>query len=67
MLLSEREKQIIQLIKAAPTIKVIAEKIGISYRTTQWHLGRIYAKYHVKNRLELILELMNDDSDDLVR
>lgn len=57
IILSEREKQIIHLIKNVPSLKVMAVMLGISYRTLQWHLSRLYAKFHVRNRLELIIEI----------
>lgn len=57
--LTEREKEIISLIKEMPTLKQLAEKLGISYRTLQWHLSRLYAKFRVQNKFELILALVD--------
>jgi len=57
--LTEREKEIICLIRDMPTLKALAEQLGISYRTLQWHLSRLYAKFRVQNKFELILELID--------
>lgn len=57
--LTEREKQIIGLIRETPTLKEIANTLGISYRTLQWHLSRLYAKFRVQNKFELLLELVD--------
>lgn len=59
IILTEREKQIIALIRETPTLKILAEQLGISYRTLQWHLSRLYAKFRVQNKFELILELVD--------
>ncbi len=57
--LTEREKEIISLIREMPTLKKMADELGISYRTLQWHLSRLYAKFRVQNKFELILELVD--------
>ena len=67
IILTEREKEIIYLIKELPNLKTLAEHIGISYRTLQWHLSRLYAKFRVKNKFELILALIELKPDFLVR
>lgn len=49
-LLSEREKNVLQLVAEGLTDKEIAEQLDISTRTVNFHLGHIYAKLGVKGR-----------------
>lgn len=63
MELTEREKEIIPLIKDVPNLNVLAKKLGVSYSTLQWHLGRLYAKFHVRCRLQLVIKLMTDANE----
>ncbi len=64
--LTAREKQIIQLIKQVPSMKVMAKMLGISYRTLQAHLSKLYAKFRVTNHMELIFEILKTMPDELV-
>lgn len=57
IVLTQREREIINYIKDVP-LKTMASEMGISYRTLQWHLGKLYAKFRVQNRLQLILKLL---------
>ena len=57
IVLTQREREIINYIKDVP-LKTMASVMGISYRTLQWHLGKLYAKFRVQNRLQLILKLL---------
>ena len=36
--------------------KLIADKLSISMRTVRFHLGHIYAKLHVRSRMEAALK-----------
>lgn len=57
--LSNREKDVVQLLLQGNSNKLIARSLGISERTVEFHLKNIYAKYQVSSRLELILRLGN--------
>jgi len=52
--LSEREKEILQLMVKGDSYPVIAEKIFISYETVRTHVKHIYKKLHVASRNEAI-------------
>lgn len=52
--LSEREKEILQLMIAGNNYKTIAEKSFISYETVRTHVKHIYKKLHVASRSEAI-------------
>ena len=41
--------------------RLIADKLGISVRTVQNHLARIYTKIHTNNRVEAIMLYMHSD------
>lgn len=51
--LSEREQLICGLVGVGYTDKDIARQLGISYWTVRTHLGRIFRKCRVANRVEL--------------
>jgi two-component system response regulator DctR len=51
--LSEREKQVLDLILAGNMNKVIGEKLGISTRTVEVHRSHIFNKTKVRNAIEL--------------
>ena len=57
--LSNRERQVVDLILQGKSNKMIAFSLGISGRTVEFHLKNIYAKYQVGSRIELILKLVN--------
>lgn len=57
--LSNREQEVVQLLLQGKSNKLIASALGISDRTVEFHLKRIYAKYQVNSRVELILRLGN--------
>lgn len=52
--LSEREKEILQLMVKGDSYPIIAEKIFISYETVRTHVKHIYKKLHVASRSEAI-------------
>lgn len=56
-LLTNREKEILELIKTGLQNKEIAEKLHISPQTVRKHLENIYEKLQVSNRVEAILKL----------
>jgi len=63
--LTEREHEILQYIKCLEP-KKIAQRLGISVRTLQWHLTKIYAKFRVKNKYQLIVKIIKYLPDDMV-
>src|SRR6202521_1276277 len=54
-LLSDREKQVVQLVAQGYRNKVIGEKLFISEQTVKNHLHNIFDKLGVSDRLELAL------------
>jgi len=55
--LTQREKDVVLLLKEGDTYKKIAEKLLITPRTVKAHASSIYTKLHVKDRLSLALLL----------
>jgi DNA-binding CsgD family transcriptional regulator len=51
--ISEREKQVIELVVAGLSNKEISDKLFISVRTVKDHIYNIYRKTDVKNRVQL--------------
>ena len=64
--LTEREYEILQYIKSMDS-KTLAKRLGISPRTLQWHLSKLYAKFRVKNRYQLIVKLIESLPNHLAR
>lgn len=57
--LSNREWDVLTLLLQGKGNKQIASDLDISVRTVEFHLKNIYAKFHVRSRIELILTLGN--------
>ncbi len=55
--LSEREQDVVRELLLGKSNKQIAQALGISARTVEFHLKNIYAKSRVGSRVELILRL----------
>jgi len=53
--LSERELNILKLIKEILTNEEIAAKLHISVHTVKAHINAIYTKLNARNRLEAVL------------
>ena len=53
-LLSNREKEILQLLAKGLLYKEIAEQLSITTGTVRIHIHKIYEKLHVQNRTEAI-------------
>ena len=56
--LSEREKEILQLMIQGSNYKTIAEKAFISYETVRTHVKHIYKKLHVASRSEAVMKAL---------
>jgi len=54
--LSDREKEILEMMEEAHNYKAIAEKLFISYKTVRTHVKNIYKKLHVRSRSEAVLK-----------
>jgi DNA-binding NarL/FixJ family response regulator len=54
--LSPREAEILELLAQAYTSKEIATELGVGYETVCSHLGKIYAKLHVRSRTEAVVK-----------
>ncbi len=52
--LTERELEVINLLRSGLTNKELASKLVISVGTVTWHLKNLYAKLEVRNRTEAI-------------
>ena len=55
--LSDREWEVVKLLQAGKSNKLIASALHITESTVEFHLKNIYAKYQVSSRVELILKL----------
>ena len=52
--LSDREKEVLQLLGQGLLYKEIAKKLSISPNTVRQHIHNLYEKLHVQNRVEAI-------------
>lgn len=52
-MLSQREYEISQLVSQGCTNRQIARSLGVSHKTVETHLGRIFAKLEVSSRAEI--------------
>jgi DNA-binding NarL/FixJ family response regulator len=59
--LSEREAEVAREVAAGRSNKEIARSLGITERTVKAHLGAIFAKLGVRDRLQLALRLTGKD------
>lgn len=62
--LSAREKEIAGLIGPGLTNQQIAERMNISVKTVETHMGRIFKKLGVKSRAQVVLFLSFTDSEE---
>jgi DNA-binding NarL/FixJ family response regulator len=63
-LFTDRERQVIQLLRGGLMNSQIAEKLAISPRTVSYHLRHIYDKLGVETPREAIVRLVQLDLDD---
>lgn len=57
--LSNREWEVVELLRQGKSNKLIASSLSITERTVEFHLKNIYTKFQVSSRVELILQLGN--------
>ncbi len=57
--LTNREMDIIKLVEQGLSYKEIAEKLNISYYTVNFHLKKIYIKFDVNSKMELVVKRNN--------
>ena len=57
----KREQEVVRLLMQGKGNSQIAYELGISVRTVEYHLGRVYAKLNVASRAEAIIKLSNFD------
>ena len=55
--LTDREKQILELVKQGDTNKTVAKKLGITERTVKNHCTCIYLKLDVINRVQAVMKV----------
>ncbi|MBI2729437.1 MAG: helix-turn-helix transcriptional regulator [Sphingobacteriales bacterium] len=53
-LLTEREKEVMQLLAAGLTYEKIALQLEVSHQTVKMHLKNIYRKLEVGNKIEAL-------------
>jgi DNA-binding CsgD family transcriptional regulator len=54
-ILTERELQVAMLVVEGASNKEIAERLSVSVRTVEVHVGRVFVKLGVHNRVELVV------------
>jgi DNA-binding NarL/FixJ family response regulator len=54
--LSQREKEILELVAGGFANKAIADRLGLTDGTVRWHLRHVYHKLHVRSRTEAALK-----------
>lgn len=57
--LTDREKQVLELILLAKSTKEIASQLGIEERTVKAHVGQLMKKTGAENRIELSVRALN--------
>lgn len=53
-LLSQREKEVLELLSKGLLYKEIAQQLGVGTETVKKHLKNIYQKLHVQNKIEAL-------------
>ena len=56
--LTPRQEEILGLLARGFVAKEIAQKLGISFETVRFHLKDIYAKLHVRSKMEAVLKYL---------
>ena len=58
--LTEREKDVALAVAEGQSNKLVARELGITERTVKAHLGAVFRKLGVKDRMQLILRMSRD-------
>jgi DNA-binding NarL/FixJ family response regulator len=58
--LTNREKEILQLLSKGNSFKLIAAELCISIDTVRTHIKRIYDKLHVQSQIEAVSKAINE-------
>jgi DNA-binding NarL/FixJ family response regulator len=58
--LTNREKEILQLLSRGNSFKMIAAELCISLDTVRTHIKRIYDKLHVRSQIEAVSKAINE-------
>ena len=58
--LTEREKEILQLMSKGLSYKMIADTCGISFDTVRTHIRHIYEKLHVASMTEAVAKALKE-------
>ncbi len=61
--LTEREREVVQLILAGKSNKEIAASMCIGESTVKFHVSNVYAKHDVGSRAELICTLLRNRTE----
>jgi DNA-binding CsgD family transcriptional regulator len=61
--LSPRQRQIVSLISQDYCDKEIARKLGMSARTVDSHLQRLYVRYGIHSRAALVAKWLTEEPD----
>lgn len=62
MNLTEKELEVISLLSKGLLCKQIADELRISIRTVQTHLGRIYIKLGVNNKVGAVCHFIKNSN-----
>ncbi|GFD90711.1 hypothetical protein KUL152_29370 [Tenacibaculum sp. KUL152] len=54
--LSKRETEVAELMHKGCNNRSIAKELNITERTVKFHIGNIYKKYRVQNRIAFLLD-----------
>jgi DNA-binding NarL/FixJ family response regulator len=52
--LSAREREVLDLIVRGLSVKIIADRLGVTLEGVRWHVKNIYQKLHVHSRAEVM-------------
>jgi DNA-binding CsgD family transcriptional regulator len=52
--LTQREKEVVELLSLGLTYEKIAERLDVSHETVKMHLKNIYRKLKVQNKIEAL-------------
>ena len=58
--LSEREKQVLELLVKGQSYKMIGDALFISYETVRSHMKSIYEKLHVASMTEAVAKALQE-------